>query len=128
MEVAMARAIAEKTNAVQLNNHTASTVSAIDHLPFGKKTTVRLLSHLPTISSAVKNLSTCTRCGGLMVNEFYMDLLDSVGESKFPPKRCVQCGEVVDFVILLNRQQGQQPMTTQLAREMSSNNPMTQDQ
>lgn len=77
------------------------------------------------VSSAVKNGSTCTRCGGLMVNEFYMDLLDSVGESKFPAKRCVQCGEVIDFVILLNRQQGQQPMTIQHARETFSNNHMT---
>lgn len=42
-----------------------------------------------------------------MVNEYYMDLLDSIGESKFHAKRCVQCGEVVDFVILLNRQLGQ---------------------
>ena len=124
----MARAITEKTNILQFTNHTASTVSAIDHLPFGKKATVKFQTHSTPASSAVTNQSTCNRCGGLMVNEFYMDVLDSVGESKFPAKRCVQCGEVIDFIILLNRQQGQQPMTTQLAREMSSNNRMTQDQ
>ncbi|NOU11895.1 MAG: hypothetical protein HOO98_18025 [Nitrospira sp.] len=54
-------------------------------------------------SSAVTNQSICTRCGGLMVNEFFMDVLDSIRELKFPAKRCVQCGEVVDFVILTNR-------------------------
>ncbi|MBH0196126.1 MAG: hypothetical protein HP494_11160 [Nitrospira sp.] len=75
-------------------------------------------------SSVVTNQSTCARCGGLMVNEFFMEVLDSIGELKSPAKRCVQCGEVVDFVILVNRQQGQQPMPIQLVREMSSSNRM----
>ena len=95
----MARAMTEKTNTGYLLNHTAS--------------------------SAVTSQLTCTRCGGLMVNEFYMDLPDHIGESKSPAKRCVQCGEVVDFVILLNRQQ---PMTTLLAREMSSHNRIAKGQ
>jgi hypothetical protein len=38
-----------------------------------------------------------------MVNDSYMDLLNNAGESKFAAKRCVQCGEVVDLVILRNR-------------------------
>lgn len=37
----------------------------------------------------------CSRCGGLMVTEQLIDL---------PAHRCVQCGEVVDPVILQNRQ------------------------
>ena len=48
-----------------------------------------------------------------MVNDSYIDLLNNVGESKFSSKRCVQCGEVVDSVILLNRQLRQEPMTIQ---------------
>ena len=56
-----------------------------------------------TVSSAVQHEWTCTRCGGLMVNDSYMDLLNNVGESKFSAKRCVQCGEDVDPVILRNR-------------------------
>jgi hypothetical protein len=60
-----------------------------------------------------------------MVNEFFVEVLDSIGELKSPAKRCVQCGEVVDFVILINRQQGQQPLPIQLMREMSSHNRMT---
>ncbi len=64
-----------------------------------------------TVSSAVQNKWTCTRCGGLMVNDSCMDLLNNVGESNFAAKRCVQCGEVVDPVILRNRGARQEPMT-----------------
>lgn len=39
----------------------------------------------------------CSRCGGLMVTEQSIDL---------PAQRCVQCGEIVDPVILHNRQRG----------------------
>lgn len=56
-----------------------------------------------TVSSAAQHESMCIRCGGLMVNDSYIDLLNNVGESKFAAKRCVQCGEVVDPVILRNR-------------------------
>ena len=61
--------------------------------------------------SAVQYKSPCTRCGGLMVNDSYIDLLNNVGESKFSSKRCVQCGEVVDSVILCNRGARQERMT-----------------
>lgn len=47
--------------------------------------------------------STCVRCGGLMVAEFCMDLLNSNGELDCPVVRCVQCGDVVDPVIQRNR-------------------------
>jgi hypothetical protein len=47
--------------------------------------------------------TTCTRCGGLMVGEFCMDLLNGIGELEFLASRCVLCGEVVDPVILKNR-------------------------
>ena len=46
----------------------------------------------------------CRRCGGLMVGEFCMDLWNYTGELEFPASRCVQCGEIVDPVILKNRQ------------------------
>jgi len=39
----------------------------------------------------------CARCGGFMVTEQLMD---------HPAHRCVQCGEVVDPVILHNRRRG----------------------
>lgn len=39
----------------------------------------------------------CVRCGGFMVTE---QLIDQ------PAHRCVQCGEVIDPVILQNRRRG----------------------
>jgi hypothetical protein len=121
----MGRAITEKVNLLQITNHTVTPVASIDHLPLSKKDMVPFQNHHPASSRAFTNPSTCTRCRGLMVNEFYMDLFDTGSESKFPPKRCVQCGEVVDFVILLNRQQS---MQIQLTRETVSHNYMRKGQ
>jgi hypothetical protein len=45
----------------------------------------------------------CTRCGGLMVADRYIDLLDDTGKLEFTADRCIQCGEVVDQTILRNR-------------------------
>jgi hypothetical protein len=72
-----------------------------------------------TLSSAVPHEWRSTRCGGLMVNDSYMDLLNNVGESKFTAKRCVQCGEVVDAVILRNRATSQGAMLAPPARALS---------
>lgn len=46
---------------------------------------------------------SCERCGGLMVNEVLSDWMPSHSESEVISLRCVQCGEVVDQVILMNR-------------------------
>ncbi|MEP6935015.1 MAG: hypothetical protein ABI988_13915 [Nitrospirota bacterium] len=86
----------------------------------GKKHDERLGNH--TGSSAVQHGSTCARCGGLMVQDFCLDVLGNMGESEFAATRCVQCGEVVDFVILLNRQIGQEPVTAERAGKMLPNN------
>jgi len=45
----------------------------------------------------------CVRCGGLMVTEQCFDLLSDNGHLDFLAQRCVQCGELVDPVILRNR-------------------------
>ena len=74
----MASALTEKTRAEQLGSH--------------------------TVSSASPHESTCPRCGGLMVTDFCMDLLFCIGETEFAAKRCVQCGEIVNPVILSNQQ------------------------
>lgn len=89
----MARAMTEKTKNEQLANH--------------------------TVSSLAQHESTCNRCGGLMVTDSYIDLLNNVGETKFAAKRCVQCGEVVDPVILRNRGTGHEAMTAPSARVLS---------
>jgi len=81
----MARALAERTRVAQLLSR--------------------------TVFTAVSHESTCTKCGGLMVNDFCIDLLNSTGELEFAAKRCVQCGDIVDPVILRNRQRRIDSMT-----------------
>ena len=44
----------------------------------------------------------CVRCGGLLVAEPCTDFWDDAGN--LAVRRCVQCGELVDQVILQNRQ------------------------
>ena len=100
MEVIMATASMEKTRAEQPVNRTASSTVPLE--------------------------SSCTRCGGLMVDDFCMDVLGNIGEAEFAAKRCVQCGEVVDLVILRNRGTRQEPMTVQLAGKRLPNNCMTE--
>ena len=98
-EAIMARALTDKTNTEQRGSH--------------------------TVSSSVPHESTCVRCGGLMVPDFCLDVLGNIGESEFAAKRCVQCGEVVDSMILLNRQLRQELMTFQPAGKMTPNNRVT---
>lgn len=49
--------------------------------------------------ASVHNTDRCPRCSGLMVAEWRQDLSDHSAQ------RCVQCGEVIDPVILQNRLQ-----------------------
>jgi hypothetical protein len=53
------------------------------------------------------------------VNDSYIDLLNNVGETKFSAKRCVQCGEVVDPVILRNRATSHEAMMAPPGRVLS---------
>ncbi|MBX3237650.1 MAG: hypothetical protein KF814_16000 [Nitrospiraceae bacterium] len=53
--------------------------------------------------AAVMPSTGCLRCGGLLVTEYCMDLFNSTGEIECAASRCVQCGDVVDPVILRNR-------------------------
>ena len=69
-----------------------------------------------TVSPAAQHESMCTRCGGLMVQDFCLNVLGNIGESEFAAKRCVQCGEVVDPVILRNRGIGHEAMTAHPAK------------
>ena len=45
----------------------------------------------------------CWRCRGLMVVESCFDLVSDAGQLDCLTRRCVQCGEVIDPVILQNR-------------------------
>jgi uncharacterized Zn finger protein len=46
-------------------------------------------------------LFRCGRCGGLMKTESVFDLVEN--EIEFMAARCLQCGDIVDPVILMNR-------------------------
>ncbi|MFZ5875701.1 MAG: hypothetical protein ACOYXU_04740 [Nitrospirota bacterium] len=46
----------------------------------------------------------CSRCRGLMVVDRFTDLLDETGQITFGGWRCLACGEIVDPVIMSNRQ------------------------
>ena len=56
-----------------------------------------------TAESARGSSSCCTRCGGLMIDERGMDIGESLGGYWFWAMRCIQCGDIVDEVILRNR-------------------------
>ncbi len=45
----------------------------------------------------------CTRCGGLLVIDHCFDVLGDTGEIDCNVFRCIQCGDLVDPVILRNR-------------------------
>jgi len=47
--------------------------------------------------------SSCSRCGGLLARKVCMDLFNPTGELEVNARRCVQCGAIVDPVILANR-------------------------
>jgi uncharacterized Zn finger protein len=47
----------------------------------------------------IQSTGRCPRCSGLMVAEWCEDLSD------YTAQRCLQCGEVIDPVILQNRRQ-----------------------
>lgn len=55
--------------------------------------------------------TTCPRCDGLMVSQFCIDLFNGTGELEIETLRCVQCGDIVDPVILHNRLRQQKPVT-----------------
>jgi len=65
----------------------------------------------PSVASTALD-HRCGRCNGLMVEERFIDLLDDTGNLQFMALRCVQCGEVVDPVILNNRGRNVRPPIT----------------
>lgn len=46
----------------------------------------------------------CPRCSGNMVTEIFQDIKDDTGRLCFYGYRCVICGEILDPVIMANRQ------------------------
>ena len=56
-----------------------------------------------TTGMLISSKDDCARCRGLLVADDSMDVHDDTGQVTFHAQRCVQCGEVVDPVILQNR-------------------------
>lgn len=55
------------------------------------------------ISTPPPGHHTCPRCGGLLLAQHYIDLLDDTGQIDITAWHCTMCGEVLDPVILKNR-------------------------
>ena len=81
--------------------------------PDGRGSTKRALNSelIPTMKDATpvkleepKSADACTRCGGLLVSHWCMNVNYDAGGMEILTKRCLQCGEVIDPVILENRQ------------------------
>lgn len=45
----------------------------------------------------------CQRCTGYMIPDSFVDLRDDTGRILFEGWRCINCGEVVDPVVLTHR-------------------------
>ncbi len=58
---------------------------------------------------------SCLRCGGFMVNEVPMGSMNNTSELECRTRRCVQCGDILDHVVLRNRFIRQEPMALQRA-------------
>lgn len=83
-----------------------------------KSATARRLPHHDDLHATrflmmLRGSRNCTRCGGLLVTERLDSVADSIFEQQVSALRCVQCGEILDGVILRNRMD---PATVGIAR------------
>ena len=63
--------------------------------------TIPLINRSRQTAESVRGSSSCCeRCGGLMIGERCMDIGESLGGYWFWAMRCIQCGDIVDEVIL----------------------------
>lgn len=58
-------------------------------------------SYLEGCPTSSQEPDACCRCGGLMKSESVFELVEN--EIEFMSARCLQCGDIVDPVILMNR-------------------------
>lgn len=61
----------------------------------------------------------CPRCQGSMVYEVFEDLRDDTGQLNFQGWRCIICGEILDPIILSNRQSRRGPMVARNRKIMA---------
>ena len=61
----------------------------------------------------------CVRCDGLMVVDRFDDFRDDTGEFNFKAWRCLTCGEIIDSVIISNRQKHVPPLSNRNRKIMA---------
>lgn len=61
----------------------------------------------------------CVRCRGLMVEDRFVDLVES-GQAQFGGWRCLVCGNITDPVIVANRQHPPTPRKPLRKREFAA--------
>lgn len=54
--------------------------------------------------TSASRMTRCSRCGGLMIIEQGFDSLEETEQLDGQIRRCVHCGDLVDPIILKNRQ------------------------
>lgn len=69
-----------------------------------------------TTAAVQRESCRCTRCGGFLVDERCMDIGESLGGYWFMAMRCVQCGDIIDEVILRNRYANLATVQTEVVR------------
>ena len=62
-----------------------------------------ILSRTAGLTTKTCARQSCRRCGGYVSIEMCIDLDSDSGYSTFWAHRCIQCGDMVDEVILRNR-------------------------
>jgi hypothetical protein len=62
-----------------------------------------MLSQTAGSNTEVSTQQSCSRCRGYMEHEMCIDLESDSGRSTCWVLRCIQCGDIVDEVILQNR-------------------------
>lgn len=63
-----------------------------------------------------QDMHECKRCGGLLLREGLFDLFDDTGQMRRWARRCVQCGDIVDSLILKRRMGAELPALKLLSR------------
>jgi len=67
------------------------------------RATSPVFSQTAWLNTGNSNQPTCGRCGGYMAHDMCSDYESDSGYCNFWALRCIQCGEIVDEVILRNR-------------------------
>ena len=103
-------------NTVREIHHKRSSKRSQENSP-GKEGSERDSAAERKASGSQQSIS-CSRCGGLMRPQWCFNVNYDAGEMEILTWRCLQCGEMIDPVILANRQNPAPPVTKQRSRQV----------